>query len=42
MFLQPLAGSDPENDVLTYTLSAGNLPAGIMLSTRGLLLGTPE
>ncbi len=38
-FSQQLAGSDPENQTLTYSYT-GTLPAGVSLSNTGMLSGT--
>jgi hypothetical protein len=35
-----LAATDPQNDVLSYTLVSGTLPAGLTLSPTGLIEGT--
>ena len=40
-FSQQLAGSDPNGDPLTYSITTGNLPAGLTLSPQGLITGTP-
>ena len=40
-FSQQLAGTDADGDALTYRVTAGTLPFGLMLSEQGLLKGTP-
>ena len=40
-FSTQLAGSDPDGDALTYSLASGALPAGLNLSSAGLIAGTP-
>lgn len=38
----PIEASDPEGGTLTYTLLAGELPAGIQLNRNGLIEGVPS
>ena len=40
-FSQQLAGSDAENDAITYSLTSGALPDGLTLNESGLISGTP-
>ena len=40
-FSRQLAGTDANGDTLTYRATVGTLPAGLTLSTSGLLSGTP-
>ncbi len=40
-YSQQLAATDAEGDPLTWSLLSGNLPAGLSLSSGGLVSGTP-
>ena len=40
-FTYPIVGHDNNGDTLTYTLTGGALPAGVVLASDGTLSGTP-